>query len=368
MDTVVDDSNIIAAARTLMKEPDKAKGPDRKTVEEVCKPLLEDPVAREELRKQLLQGSYRPGPIRTTYIPKPNGKKRKLGIANVLDRVVQRMILQAVMAVTPANTWSESSFAYRPGLGIPDAVKKAEKHIAAGATHAVSVDLRSFFDNVPHHRLMRKLSEHISDKRVVRLVRKLLTPIVLDWDMGTKTVNRIGAPQGSIISPWLTSMLYLDELDRELELRALPFVRYADDVTVFCWSEAAAKRVRARIVRYLEEVMQCPVNQDKTKAVPVGSLSMLGLYRSGLVWKIQRKKEHDACANAVALLQRYMATGDIRFRCMAEWKFNGWLQHYRRIPNLEHTKIPKLERWFERKLKRADEARGEGGFDRTPFD
>ena len=366
MEKIADDDNIIAAAKVMLKEPDKATGLDRKTVPLVCKPLLEAPSKRETLQKWLLSvDGYRPGMVRTTYAPKPNGKLRKLGIANVRDRLVQRMILQAVEANLPDHAWSTSSFAYGHGQGIADAVKRADEIIADGAQYAVCVDLKAFFDNVPHHRLMRKLDEHIVDRRVVRLVRRFLTPRVLD--KGTMAINRIGTPQGSVISPWLASMLYLDELDRELEHRGLPFVRYADDVTVFCRSRAAANRIRNRIIRYIEEVMECPVNQDKTKVVPVASLSILGLYRSGRFWKIQREKERAVRAITRSLLRQYAESGDLWYRGEAESKFKGWLQYYRHIPNLKSTKIPALERWFERLRNNADIACG-GGREPTPFD
>ena len=367
MEQVVSDENFIAAAKVMLKEPQKATGPDRKTVTEVCKPIISFAGAREGLRRELLKGTYRPGSVRTTYIPKANGKKRKLGIANVKDRLVQRMILQAVEANTPDQAWSRSSYAYSSGLGIPDAVRQAGRLIADGAQYAVCLDLKAFFDNVPHHRLLCKLSKHIADRRIVELVRRFLTPVVLDKGIAAR--NRIGAPQGSVISPWLTAKLYLDELDRELERRGHLFVRYADDVTIFCRSKVAAKRIRLRIVRFLEEVMKCPVNWEKTKVVSVDSLQILGLYRYGKGWRIQRKKERAACSTALSLLRQFAESGDTLYKEKAVSMFEGWLQHYRQIPDLDGKEVPALERWFSRQLvEKTNQAIDKGGLGQTPFD
>ena len=344
MEQIVTEENILKAVRKVNSEPRKAVGVDRKTVRQVCTPVLNFPEARIELARQLLQGEYRPGIVRTVYIPKPNGKERRIGIAIVRDRIVQRMILQAVEANMPDNARSGSSFAYHHGTGVADATVEADKIIGNGFQAAVCVDLKGFFDNVPHERLRRKLYAHVVDKRVCRLVWWFVTALVSD--KGQLSRNRLGTPQGSVISPWLASDLYLDELDRELEERNHPFVRYADDVVIFCQTMKAAKRVKMRIMDFIENTMRCPVNRDKTKVVPTKSMPLLGLYRKGGRWYIERKKVRKACGEFLTLLQKD-GKGN---RGKAIRKFKGVLNHYRRIPNLAESEIPSLQRWMERKL------------------
>ncbi len=365
MERIANEDNLLKALKAILSEPKKASGIDRKTIEEVCLPLIKSAEARRELLQQIKAGHYNPSPIRTVLIPKGNGKMRTLGIATVLDRVVQRMILQAIEASTPNDAWSKSSFAYTAHIGVAEAIAETDKIIADGYGFAICLDLKAFFDNVPHTRLMRKLQAHIKDERVVRLVMAFLTPVVVQGE--TRFINRVGTPQGSVISPWLASKLYLDELDREIELRDHPFVRYADDCTVFARSLPAAKRIRKKIVKFIEETLQCPVNTDKTVVVPVEKLSILGVYRKGGRWRIQREKEKAACRACLSRLSEYSGTGDKALRKLAIDGFRGFLNHYRRIPDIAAKQVPALERWYRHKLSEA-EGKAMKTFDPTPFD
>lgn len=348
LEAIVSDDNIIAAAKAMLKEPGKSSGVDRKTVRAVCKPIVSFAANREDLRNVLKSGRYRPGKVLVSYIPKGHGEKRKLGIAIVQDRLVQRMILQAVGACTPDRAWSDSAVAYRQGKDTAEAIERVNGIIEGGYEYAVRIDLKAFFDNVPHHRLMAKLHKHIADKRVVRLIRAFVTPVMCDH--GNKYRNRKGTPQGSVIAPWLASMLYLDEFDREMERRGHPFVRYADDIVIFCHDSKAADRTAGNAIKYLERIMECPVNRNKTVIVPTNRLAFLGLVRRGRYWDIPRRKQHGACGKALKLLGRFAETGNIWQRDKACQKFEGMLRYYERIPGLAPNRVPALRRWFERKL------------------
>lgn len=364
MEQIVDDANFLAAIKKVNAEPHKACGVDGKTVREVCGPLIESASAREEIRRELLDGTYKPHPVRTTQIPKANGKMRTLGIATVLDRVVQRMILQAIEANTPDNAWCSTSFAYKAKTGVADAIEETDRIIEDGYKYAICLDLKAFFDNVPHPRLKRKLQKHIADRRVVRLVSDFLTPVIVP--KGERFINRIGTPQGSVISPWLASKLYLDELDREIILRGHRAVRYADDCTVFAHSLPAAKRIKAQLVEYIENTLQCPVNRDKTAVVPVDSLATLGVYRKGGKWKIQRRKEQAACGAFLGCLKEYEASGDMTLRKKAITRFHSFLKFYQRIPNISAKQVSDLTCWYIRKLAESDTGTRRNTV--TPFD
>ena len=157
--------------------------------------------------------------------------------------------------------------------------------------------------------------------------------------------NRIGTPQGSVLSPWLASMLYLDELDQEMERRGLRFVRYADDVTVFTHSRKSAKRIKARLIEFLENTMKCPVNKDKTKVVKIEDLSLLGVYLDHGYWRIQRDKEREACAVYLAGLHKYATTKDVFYLRKTADRMSGFVNHYVRIPGMAHDEVPALKRW-----------------------
>ena len=274
---------------------------------------------------------------------------RTLGIATVLDRIVQTMILQVVTAYCPPGTWSKYSYAYQEKLSVSDAVAEVDNIIADGYLFGIMLDLKAFFDNVPHDRLIRKLYNHLSDRRVVKLVTRFLTPVIL-MGKGKKIINRIGTPQGSVISPWLASMLYLDELDKELTARGLRFVRYADDVTVFCRSKKAAERIKRNLIDFLESVMHCPVNRDKTSVVSIDELAILGVKQEHNKWKIQRTKQAAACSIFLSELSKAWKSNSPDDIEMAVWRMRGFLNHYKRIPDIAKREVPAMTRWGERKL------------------
>lgn len=349
MERIVDDSNFIRALEKINQEPNKACGCDHKGVREVCSHLLESQEAREKVRKALLNGTYQVNRVLSRQIPKSNGKMRTLGIATVMDRIVETMIYMAVEDSLPENPWSPYSFAYLPKRGTKDAINEVNHIREEGYKFGICLDLKAFFDNVPHDRLIRKLREHVKDKRVVRLVIAFLTPVVIGDRTGSLAVNRIGTPQGSVISPWLASKLYLDELDKELTLRQHRFVRYADDVTVFCRTKPAAKRVMAKLIGFIEGTMKCPVNREKTKIVEIERISLLGVELKNGKWQILRKKVVEKCAQFWHQLSLYQQTRDVYYLCMAEAVMRGFVEAYDKIPGINRNRINSLKRWSRRK-------------------
>jgi RNA-directed DNA polymerase len=198
-------------------------GMDGMTVHELPGFLLQHwPVIRE----QLLSGTYKPRPVRRVEIPKPDGSGvRKLGIPTVLDRWIQQAVLQ-VLQKRWDRTFSEHSYGFRPGRSAHQAVEAAQKYIAAGHRWCVDLDLEKFFDRVSHDKLMAKIAERVSDKRLLKLIRAFLTAGVMEGGLVSPVDE--GTPQGGPLSP-LLSNLVLDEFDRELERRGHRFARYADD-------------------------------------------------------------------------------------------------------------------------------------------
>lgn len=235
-----------------------APGVDGQSVEAV---LAHSKELLPRLRRALLEGSYCPGDIRRVWIPKPGGGERGLGIPNVIDRWVQQAVLQVLEPVFEP-TFHDGSHGFRRGRGAQTAMAQARKHLEAGHTTIVDIDLAKFFDRVNHQRLLARLAQRVKDKRVLELIGRMLKARVVLPD-GTCVRTEEGTPQGGPLSPLLSNIV-LDELDWELNRRKLRFVRYADDANIFVGSRRAGKRVMASVQRFLEKRLRLFINPEKS--------------------------------------------------------------------------------------------------------
>ena len=235
-----------------------APGPDGKSIEEVREHLDE---LLPELTARLLDGSYRPGAIRRVWIPKASGGQRGLGIPDVIDRMVQEAV-RRVLEPLYEPTFHESSHGFRPGRSCHTAIAEARSHVDEGYEWVVDLDLKNFFDQVCHQRLMARLAQRVEDKRLLVLIGRWLKAQVVMPD-GVKVSRDEGVPQGGPLSPLLSNIV-LDELDRELEQRGHRFVRYADDCNVYVRSERAGQRVMASLTDFIARRLRLEVNEAKS--------------------------------------------------------------------------------------------------------
>jgi RNA-directed DNA polymerase len=225
-----------------------------------------------QIRSQLLDGSYKPRAVKRVEIPKPGGGVRKLGIPTALDRVVQQAILQ-VLQKQWDSTFCEHSYGFRPGRDAHQAVARAQQIVGEGYGWVVDIDLEQFFDRVNHDFLMARVAARVTDKRLLKLIRAFLNAGMLEDGLVKPTEE--GTPQGSPLSP-LLSNLVLDELDRELEKRGLPFVRYADDCNVYVRSERAGQRVMKSLSDFITRKLRLKVNAAKSAVAKPSSRKFLG--------------------------------------------------------------------------------------------
>jgi len=268
MEAVVDQANLETAWKSV-KANRGAPGPDGITITEFPRWFR---TRWPQIRQQLLDGTYRPGPVRRKTIAKPDGGQRMLGIPNVLDRLIQQAIVQVLTPIFDPH-FSESSFGFRPQRSAHGAAKQVQRTIRRGYRYAADIDLSKFFDRVQHDVLMARVARRVDDKLLLRLIgRYLRAGVMVD---GVLQPTDIGTPQGGPLSPILSNIL-LDDLDKELERRGLPFVRYADDFAVFAKSKRSAERIMISVSRYLTGTLRLVVNQEKSQVVASTEFEFLG--------------------------------------------------------------------------------------------
>ena len=243
-DLILESSNMEKAIRKVVSNRGSA-GIDDMPVDEI-RAWME--VNGDELAEQIREMKYKPSPVRRAYIPKPNGKKRPLGIPTVVDRVVQQATYQILYPIFD-STFSDSSFGFREGRSAHQAIERTLEYLNEGYEWVVDLDIEKFFDMVNHDKLISIIRLKVNEKETLHLIRSFLKAGVMEE--GKLNRNDLGTPQGGNISPLLAN-IYLDVFDKELENRGLRFVRYADDVTIYCRSEMAANRVMRSVSSWLE--------------------------------------------------------------------------------------------------------------------
>jgi len=257
MEAVVERENMFAALRRVESNAGSA-GIDQIPVDELRAYLGEHWLA---IKVELLEGRYKPQPVRGVKIPKPGGTgMRQLGIPTVVDRLIQQAVHQVLQPIFDPE-FSESSYGFRPIRSAQDAVRQARRHVAEGRRWVVDIDLEKFFDRVNHDVLMARVTRKVKDKRVLKLIRRYLQAGMMEG--GLVSPRTEGTPQGGPLSPLLSNIL-LDDLDKELEKRGHRFCRYADDCNIYVQSKRSAERVMLSISRYLQEQLKLKVNREKS--------------------------------------------------------------------------------------------------------
>lgn len=268
MEEVVGRMNLIDALKQVERNAGAPGIDGMKTTE--LKPFLMK--HWHDIRIQLLNGTYKPSPVRRVEIPKPDGGIRLLGIPTVLDRFIQQAIAQVLTPIFEP-TFSEYSYGFRPERNALQAVRQVKSYMQEGKKYVVDIDLEKFFDRVNHDILMSKVYEQVKDVRMLRIIRRYLMSGVMINGCCVRTEE--GTPQGGPISPLLANIM-LTDLDRELEKRGLPFARYADDCNIYVASERAGKRVFARVCKFIQERLKLRVNAEKSAVARPWKRKFLG--------------------------------------------------------------------------------------------
>ncbi|MEW8009382.1 MAG: group II intron reverse transcriptase/maturase [Candidatus Thiodiazotropha endolucinida] len=341
MERILSPENLHAAWKQV-KENKGAPGVDGVSIEDY--PLW----ARKHwaaTRRALEGGYYIPQPVARVEIPKPNGGSRSLGIPAVNDRVIQQAIAQVLNPIIDPS-FSESSHGFRPGRNAHGAVRQVKGFIEAGYKVAVDVDLSKFFDRVNHDILMSRLSRHITDKRLLKLIgRYLRAGVAID---GVCHPTPEGVPQGGPLSPLLANVV-LDDLDKLLESRALRFVRYADDFIICVRSTSAGHRVMQWVKRFLSTKLKLVVNEGKSKVVKTNELHFLGFTFKGKKIRWSDKALNDFKYNIRRLTKRSWGISMQRRYRELRLYIQGWINYYGLSEY--YRPLPRLDEWIRRRLR-----------------
>lgn len=268
MEAIVGRDNLRKALAQVRRNKGAA-GIDAMSVDELASYLKDH---WPTIKAQLLDGTYEPKPVRRVEIPKASGGKRLLGIPTVLDRFIQQAVLQVLQAEWDGS-FCDESYGFRPRRSAHQAVKRAQEFIAAGHRTVVDIDLGKFFDRVNHGVLMGLVAKRVSDRRILKLIRGLLTAGVLADGLVGPTDE--GTPQGGPLSPLLSNLM-LDVLDKELEKRGHRFVRYAGDCNIYVRSHRAGERVMASVERFLASHLKLRINRAKSAVALPAQRKFLG--------------------------------------------------------------------------------------------
>ena len=345
MSRVVERSNLARALKRVRQNEGSA-GIDGMTVDELLPYLRNHWPA---LREQLLTGRYQPSAVRQHQMPKAGGGVRTLGIPTVLDRFIQQAVLP-VLQPRFDPTFSESSYGFRPGRRAHDAVCQAQRDVQSGRRWVVDIDLEKFFDRVNHDVLMGKLSQRITDRRVLALIRRYLEAGMMA--NGVVQERYEGTPQGGPLSPLLANVL-LDEVDKELERRGHRFVRYADDCNVYVRSKRAGERVMEGLVG-LYAKLRLQVNSDKSAVARVWDRQFLGFSFWVAPGRVVRRRVAPKALTAVKTRLREITSrsgGRSVAQVVAELRryLVGWLGYFR-LADTPRVFVA-LEQWLHRRLR-----------------
>ena len=323
-----------------------AGGIDEMQVESLKDYLIKE---KDELIASILAGDYRPNPVRRVEIPKENGKQRQLGIPTVVDRVIQQAITQMLSPVYEKQ-FSSNSYGFRPKRNAHQALQQCQRYLNEGYKYAVDIDLEKFFDTVSQSKLIEVLSRTIKDGRVISLIHKYLRAGVVVANKFEQTT--VGVPQGGPLSPLLSNIM-LNEMDRELESRGHRFVRYADDMVIFCKSKRSAMRTMTNIVKYTREKLFLNVNMEKSVVEYAVNVKFLGysFYKTKGLWRLRLhpKSAVRMKARIKELTSRSNGWSNDRRKEKLKQFITGWVNYFK-LADMK-TLLLGTDEWYRRRLR-----------------
>lgn len=343
MDKVYARANLRSAFEQVKRNRGGA-GVDHQTIEEFEKHVDHN---LDRLHRSLKEGTYQPQAIKRTWIPKPGSNQmRPLGIPTVRDRVAQTA-LRNVLEPIFERDFAEHSYGFRSGRGCKDALRQVHGLLEAGYHYVVDADLKSYFDTIPHERLMQCVERRVADGSVLKLIRAYLEQRILDT--ATSWTPEDGTPQGAVISP-LLSNIYLDELDHMMTEGEGCMVRYADDFVILCRTLEQAQAALERVRQWTEQA-GLTLHPEKTHIVDAtqkGGFDFLGYhFERGMKWP--RKKSMKKFKDTIRVKTR-RTQGHSLQRIIADLNpvMRGWYEYYKHSHN---NVFPSIDGWVRMRLR-----------------
>lgn len=345
LEEIVSTKNLNRAYKRVKKNKG-AGGIDGMGVDELLQYLKEN---GEDIRKTIVDGKYHPHPVRRVEIPKDNGKTRKLGIPTAVDRVIQQAIAQVLTPIYEPK-FVETSYGFRLGRSAHDALRKCLEYLRAGRTWTVDMDLEKFFDTVNQSKLMEILARDIKDGRVLSLIHRYLRAGAVEC--GRYVDTEVGVPQGGPLSPLLANIM-LNELDHELERRGHRFVRYADDMVIFCGSKASAEQTLEHIIPFIEEKLFLKVNREKTVVAYAGKIKFLGygFYKSqkGFRLRVHKKSQMKMRTRIKELTSRSRVNSYEMWKQTLKRFVVGWVNYFK-LADMKKL-LESTDEWMRRRIR-----------------
>ena len=347
IEKILSEENLNEAVKRV-KANKGACGIDKMSVSELDEYLRKH---KEEIISSIMNMTYKPQPVRRVYIPKPNGKKRPLGIPTAVDRVVQQATAQVLSQIYD-ESFSDNSYGFRPKRSAHGAIDKVLNYLNEGCEWVIDLDIEKYFDTVNHDKLISILREKVNDKTTLHLIRSFLRAGVME--KGLTSPTEIGVPQGGPLSPILSN-IYLDKFDKELEERGLRFVRYADDCNIFVKSEMSANRVMKSVTSWLERKLFLKVSATKTKVVRPTNSNFLGFtfWKDSNGWKCKpcKDRKEKLYTKIKEILKRKVAAAEPLSYIFTKVNqiVKGWINYFR-IGSMK-TFITEFGQWLRHKIR-----------------